>query len=39
MLVGKYMPGRLKFGRPIECAEMEMRFRREGPAQAFAGQC
>ena len=39
MLVGEDVPGWLKFGRPIECAEMEMRFRREGPAQAFAGQC
>jgi hypothetical protein len=27
-----------KFGRALECADMEMRFRRQWPAQAFAGQ-
>jgi hypothetical protein len=39
MLISEYVPGRLKFAGPIEYADMEMRFRRQWPAQAFAGQC
>jgi hypothetical protein len=38
VLLREYVPPWLKFGRPIECTDMEMRFRRQWPTQAFAGQ-
>ncbi len=37
-LLREYVPRRLKFGCPIEGADMEMGFGRQRPAQAFAGQ-
>jgi hypothetical protein len=38
VLLREHVPRWLKFDRPIECTDMEMRFRRQWPTQAFAGQ-